>query len=296
MQLQAASPGTSKPDDDTFRTLLREMWQYRELGWQFAARDVRIRYKQSVMGLAWAVLMPLVIVCSGLLVRTAIAHLAGKDVDGQSLAGIAVKAVPWSFFVGSLGFATTSLTINAPLITKIYFPRALLPIATTFAQGFDSVIAAAAVLLACMVAGVSIQFTAAWALFLAACVVALTVGTAILLACANVFFRDVKYLVQALLTFGIFVTPIFFEPSMFGALGAQLMMLNPLAPLLEGIRLSLVAGHNLISPLVVTTADGTEIVAWTPYYLLYSTVWAAGLPTFGLMVFRRFEFRFAEYV
>jgi ABC-type polysaccharide/polyol phosphate export permease len=69
----------------------------------------------------------------------------------------------------------------------------------------------------------------------------------------------VKYLVQALLTFGIFVTPIFFEPSMFGALGAQLMMLNPLAPLLEGIRLSLVAGHNLIRPLVVTTADGTEI-------------------------------------
>jgi ABC-type polysaccharide/polyol phosphate export permease len=80
MQLQAASLGTSKPDDDTLGTLLREMWQYRELGWQFAARDVRIRYKQSVMGLAWAVLMPLLIVCSGLLVRTAIAHLAGKDV------------------------------------------------------------------------------------------------------------------------------------------------------------------------------------------------------------------------
>ena len=72
----------------------------------------------------------------------------------------------------------------------------------------------------------------------------LTAGLALLVSCANLFYRDVKYVVQVLLTFGIFFTPVFFEPEMFGALGARVMMVNPLAPLMEGLRLSVVHGSQ----------------------------------------------------
>jgi ABC-type polysaccharide/polyol phosphate export permease len=135
-----------------------------------------------------------------------------------------------------------------------------------------------------------------WALPLALALVLFTTGCGLLLSCANVFFRDVKYIVQVLLMFGIFFTPVFFEPEMFGELGAQLMMLNPLAPILEGLRLSVVLGHNLLTPLLVTSADGVQIVAWSPRYLAYVALWAVVFPVFAARFFHRLEFLFAEYV
>ena len=135
-----------------------------------------------------------------------------------------------------------------------------------------------------------------WIPLLALLLFAFTLGTALLLACGNLFFRDVKYIVQVLLTFGIFFTPVFFEPQMFGPLGAQLMMLNPLAPMLEGFRLAIVEGHNLLEPLVVTGGRGAEVIAWRPEYLLYAVGSSLGALVFGALTFHRFEFVFAEYV
>jgi ABC-type polysaccharide/polyol phosphate export permease len=272
-----------------------ELWAYRGLAYELTRRDIRVRYKQTVMGFGWAVLMPMLIVLSGALVRFAMAYVSGHHLAMEELAGIAVKAIPWSFFVGSMGFATASLVGNANLMTKIYFPREMLPLAATLAQSFDSTIGTIALLIVCPLLGIHFGLGLLWAPLIAACILLYTAGSALLAGCANLFLRDVKYLVQVLLTFGIFFTPVFFEPYMFGRLGARIMMLNPLAPLLEGLRLSVVYNHQLLEPLVVATARG-PVVAWSPWYLAYSVTWAVVIFFVGLLVFHRAENKFAEYV
>ncbi|MDH4317069.1 MAG: hypothetical protein OEV64_01645, partial [Desulfobulbaceae bacterium] len=89
--------------------IVRELVEYRELLYQITLRDIRIRYKQAVMGLGWAVLMPILIILSGCIVRFAMAYLGGSNIKLMELAGITVKALPWAFFVGAVGFANTSL-------------------------------------------------------------------------------------------------------------------------------------------------------------------------------------------
>jgi ABC-type polysaccharide/polyol phosphate export permease len=272
-----------------------EIWAYRGLAYELTRRDIRVRYKQTAMGFAWAVLMPMLIVLSGALVRFAMAFVGGHHLSVQDLAGIAVKALPWAFFVGAIGFGTTSLVGNANLMTKIYFPREMLPLAATLAQSFDSSIGAVTLFIVCPLVGVYYGWAILWAPLIALALFLLTSGTALLAGCANLFLRDVKYVVQVLLTFGIFFTPVFFEPEMFGPLGARVMMLNPLAPLLEGLRLAVVYDHQLYESMVVTSKHG-PILAWSPWYLVYSAAWAMVLFVVGLLVFHRAESKFAEYV
>ena len=204
-----------------------------------------------------------------------------------------MKALPWSFFVGALGFGTASLTANASLVTKIYFPREVLPLAATLAQGFDSSIGLIALMLVSTLLGVKPGVAILWLPVMALCLILFTAGATLLAGCANLFFRDVKYLVQVFVTFGIFFTPVFFEPEMFGPLGARLMMLNPLAPMLEGFRLCVVANHNLLEPLVVMGRHGGAL-AWSPWYLAYSAIWAVVMFVGSLILFHRAEPKFAE--
>jgi ABC-type polysaccharide/polyol phosphate export permease len=275
--------------------LRHELWPRRGLLYELMRRDIRVRYKQAVMGLVWAVLMPALVVAAGALVRVAMAFVGGRPLVPEEVVGIAIKAVPWSFFVGALGFGVSSLTGNANLVTKIYFPREVLPLASTLAQMFDSSIGLATLLLVCLMVGVNFGLAASWALVLLAILVAFTAGSALLVGCANLFFRDVKYIVQVLLSFGIFFTPVFFEPQMFGPTGAQVMMLNPLGPVLEGLRLSVVYNHNLLSPLIETGRNGPVLV-WSPWFLAYSAGWSLVMLTGGLLVFHRSEPKFAEYI
>jgi ABC-type polysaccharide/polyol phosphate export permease len=130
---------------------------------------------------------------------------------------------------------------------------------------------------------------------LAALLFLFTAAVGLFLSCGNLFFRDVKYIVQVLLTFGIFFTPVFFEPSMFGPTGAWVMMLNPLAPILEGVRLSVVEGHNLLQPLT-TTVHGAQVIAWEPWFLAYSAAWGILGLLGSTVMFHRLEYVFAEYI
>ena len=115
-----------------------ELWAHRGLLYELIRRDIRVRYKQTALGFAWAVLMPMLIVMAGATVRYAMAYVGGRHLGVQDVAGIAIKAVPWAFFVGSMSFATVSLVGQANLVTKIYFPREVLPLASTLAQAFDA--------------------------------------------------------------------------------------------------------------------------------------------------------------
>jgi ABC-type polysaccharide/polyol phosphate export permease len=272
-----------------------EVWEHRELLEQLTRRDIKLRYKQAAMGFLWAVFMPCLIVLSGLIVRYAMAQISGATLRPSDIANIAVKGVGWAFFVGALGFATASLVGNANLVTKIYFPREVLPLSSVGAQSFDSSIGLITLVIILPFLGVRIHPSLAWAPLLLLLLVLFTTGVSLFLSCANLFFRDVKYIVQVVLMFGIFFTPIFFEPAMLGPKGAYLAMLNPLTGILEGLRLSVVEGHNLLEPLTVVV-KGVPRVAWEPWELAYSAVIAVAGVIGSAVMFRRLQHLFAEYV
>lgn len=272
-----------------------DFYRYRELLYQLTLRDIRLRYKQAIMGFGWAVFMPVVVVLAGVLVRFVMARLSGVDLRGEVIAGVAVRAIPWTFFVGAVGFANTALIANQNLVTKIYFPREMLPLAAVLAQVLDSVIGATVLLVVLPFLGVTPSTTWLWVLPIAAFFFLLTSGIALFLSCANLFFRDVKYIVQVLLTFGIFFTPVFYEASMLGEPGSTLIMLNPLAPFVEGLRLAVIEGHNL-TDVLYTNVGGSQVLSWSPWFMWYGL--SCSLLIFGASaaVFHRLEFLFAEYV
>ncbi len=285
--------------DDPPRAALAEVatdyWSHRDLLYQLTLRDVRLRYKQAVMGFGWAIFMPMLVVLSGLIVRFAMAYYAGTSLVAADVARMGVKGVGWAFFVGALGFATASLVSNANLVTKVYFPREVLPVSATLAQAVDSAIGAAALAVLLLVLGVRPTLALLWVPVVGLLLFLFTTGVALAVSCANLFFRDIKYIVQVILTFGIFFTPVLFEPAAFGRRGA-LMMLNPLSPLLEGLRLSVVDGHNLLEPLVVISTKGEQVLAWSPWYLGYAALWSIGGLVLASLMFHKLESVFAEYV
>jgi len=275
------------------REMVLELIHYRELLWQMILRDLRIRYKQAVMGFGWAVFMPLVIVGAGFLVKYAMGQMSGKPLAADDFAGMVVKALGWAFFAGAIGFATSSLTGNINLVSKIYFPREVFPLAAVLTQAFDSLVGTAVMgTLLFVLLGVVPSWQWWWLAPLLLMLLLFTTALALFLSCANVFFRDVKYLVQVVVSFGIFFTPVFFEPALLGRLGSTLMMLNPLSPILEGVRLAAIEHHNLLVPIV----GEAGFLIWHPWHLGYAAAWSV----LGLLgawwMFHRLEYVYAEYI
>jgi ABC-type polysaccharide/polyol phosphate export permease len=295
--LVAAPPPVARPGViNDLREIGHDLVEHRDLLFQLTRRDLKVRYKQAAMGFAWAVFMPLLIVLAGILVRVIMAQVSGSTVNRVAIAGLSVKSLGWSFFVGTIGFAVQSLTNNMNLVAKVYFPREVLPLSATLAQTVDTLLGSVVVTLLIGILGVRLSPALLWVPVLAVLLYFFTAGVALLLSCANLFFRDVKYIVQVLLTFGIFFTPVLFEPAMLGPKLSTIAMLNPLAPLLEGLRLSVVVGHNLLTPLVEINRHGQEVLAWSPWMLAYSAAWTGIGGVVSALLFHRLEFVFAEYV
>lgn len=271
---------------------MRNLWRYRELLVELTRRDLRIRYTQAVIGVVWAILTPLVVALSGWVIRIALSYMSGQPLVRVQLAEIAIKAVGWSFFVGALGFGTASVTANFPLVTKVYFPRQMLPLSAVATQVIDSTIGAVALAILVPLLGVRPSAGLVWLPILALLLVLLTTGFTMVAACANVFFRDAKHVVQLVTSFGIFFTPVIFNADSFGPRWVKVLMLNPLGPVLEGLRLSIAHGHNLLTPLI--GAGGA--VVWSPWYLVWSAGWAFGGTALAALLFQRAESAFAEYV
>jgi lipopolysaccharide transport system permease protein len=271
------------------RTILRDLWTSRELFLQLTQRDLKLRYRQAIMGFAWALFLPVLTISAGLVLRTAIVS-GGGNTPAPSLGGIAIKSWAWAFFAGAMNFATISLLSNASLVTKIYFPREVLPLAAIVAQGVDSLIGLAILLLVGNWLGFHWSMQLFWVPVLILLLLLLTTGLAFLFACANLFFRDVKYILQVLLTFGIFFTPVLLEPVMYGKY-APLMMLNPLSPILEGLRLTLVEHTSLLHTIVAPSGA----LIWSPWSLVYAIVVGVASTLIGMVAFRKSASYFAEY-
>lgn len=257
---------------------LRELIERRDLLYIITWREITVKYKQSVMGVLWAVLMPSIIVGAGLVVRYAFAMVSGKPLIMSDLTSVAVKAAPWAFFVASIRFGTASLVANANLVTKIYLPRLVFPLAAVFSQCFDFVVATAVVGLFLIVSGVGWSMQLLWVPLILATLVLLASALAIILSAASLFFRDVKYIVEVLLTFAIFFTPVFYDSELFGSWG-PILLLNPVSPLLEAMSLSIV--FHQVPPL-----------AW----LLYSILISVALFFVAVSLFRKLDAYFAESI
>ena len=212
---------------------LQELYKYRGLLYMIAYRDIKVRYKQSIMGFLWAVLMPVLIVLSGVVVRFAYAMAAHAPLNMSDIAGVAVKSLPWAFLVSTIRFACLSLINNKELVTKIYFPKEIFPIAAMLASLFDLLVASGALVIFLVLLHTGWSSYLVWAPLLLLAIVLLAVGVGMIVAAASLYFRDVKFLVEVFLTFGIFFTPVFYDVSMFGDKGKWLL-LNPVSPILDG--------------------------------------------------------------
>ena len=273
--------------------ILAELRDSRDLLVQFMLRDITIRYHQAIMGFAWALFMPLLIVGAGLVFRVVLSTLANSPIEGTSIAGLAVKAVPWAFFAGGLTTATQSLLAHANLIGKVYFTRESIPIASVMAQTPDLLISLAVVLIVLPIVGVPMHLATLWGVVLLVLLVFFTTGWALLLSCANLYYRDVKYILQIALNFGVFATPVFFEPQMLGAKGAAIMLALPLSPFIQGMDVGVVRGQSLLETVVLSSPKGA-VVVWAPWMLGYAIALSFALFAVGLIVFRRMSGRFAE--
>ena len=215
-------------------TIIKEFIKYRDLLFMLILRDIRIRYKQAAMGFLWAIFMPIVAVLAGILIRKAMSIVSGKPMDMTGILSIAVKVLPWTFFISSIKFAVQSLTGNQNLVTKIYFPREVLPIAAVCACAFDFMIAAVVLGIFLAITQVGVSVYLGLIPFLIIFLFLMVTGLGLLLSSANLFFRDVRYIVEVILTFGIFFTPVFYSAKDFGE-WQYLLWLNPVGSILESI-------------------------------------------------------------
>lgn len=256
---------------------LRELYKYRELMVMIAVRDIKVRYKQSLMGFFWAILMPVLIVASGILVRYGYSIASHKPLDMADLVSVATKSVPWAFFVSTIRFSSLSLIGNQNLVTKVYFPKEIFPMAVVLSQLFDLMIATSVLVVLLAIARMHVTVQLLWAAPLMAIVIVMALGVGLLVSAGSLFYRDVKYIVEVFLTFAIFFTPVFYDVNMFGQKG-RFLLLNPIAPLLEGFS-DIVRGNGL---------------QWN--WILYSIAVAMVMLLGAYLLFKKAEPNFAQSI
>jgi lipopolysaccharide transport system permease protein len=263
----------------TERHYWRDLWRYRELFYFLAWRDILVRYKQTVIGIAWAVIRPLLTTVVFTVVFSRIAKLPAPDAVPYALLVLAAM-LPWQFFSTSLSESSNSLIGNANLISKIYFPRLIVPAGSVITSFVDFLITL--MLMALMM--VWYRFLPDWRLFLLPAFMILafaaSFGTGLWLCALNVEYRDFRYIVPFIVQFGLYLSPVGFSSSCVPAKWQLLYSLNPMVGVIDGFRWSLLRGQTPLSISALTLA------AIVTFVLCLSGVW----------YFRRMEKTFADVI
>jgi len=256
---------------------LRELWEYRELVYFLIWRDVKVRYKQTVLGAAWAVIQPLF---SMLVFTVVFGKLAKMPSDGVPYPLFSYAALlPWNYFAQGLTSSSDSLVGSANLIKKVYFPRLAIPVAAVCGGVVDFLIAFGVLLLMMGYFGVTPTGNIVWLplFLLLALVTALGVG--LWLSALNVQYRDVKYTVPFLVQFWMYATPIVWPSSLLPEPWKTVYGLNPMAGVVEGFRWALLGVQTPPGPMVWASVGA-----------------AVALLVSGAFFFRRMEKTFADVV
>jgi lipopolysaccharide transport system permease protein len=228
-----------------------ELWRYRELLYFFAWRDIKVRYRQAAMGVAWAVVQPLMGMIIFTLLFGRLAHMPSDGIPYPIFAYCAL--VPWTYFSGVVALASNSLVGNSSLVTKVYFPRVLLPASTALAGLLDFVVGSVLLVILMFYYHVPLNWGLLFSPLLIAVMIMLTMGIGMLTAAMNVRYRDVKYVLPFLLQIWMFATPIAYPASVVPAKYRAILALNPFSGIVDGLRACLFPARPLDVTLLATS-------------------------------------------
>lgn len=255
-----------------------DLWRYRELFYFLAWRDILVRYKQTTIGIAWAVIRPFLTMIVFTIVFGKLAKLPSEGVPYPIMVFAAM--LPWQFFSNSLSEASNSLIGNANLISKIYFPRLIIPSSSIITSFIDFLISA--VILAILM--IWYHFVPGWRIFTLPLFVliafAASAGAGLWLTALNVKYRDFRYVVPFIVQFGLYISPVGFSSSIVPEKWRLLYSLNPMVGVIDGFRWALLGGESKI---------------FLPGFIISMAIVAVLLVT-GIMYFRKTEKTFADVI
>ena len=263
----------------TEKNYWRDLWRYRELFQVLAWRDVSVRYKQTVIGVAWAILRPFLTMVIFTVIFSRLAKLPSEGKAPYALM-VFVGMLPWTFFSTALSDASNSLIGNANLISKVYFPRLIIPTATVIV-GFVDLLISFGILAAMMI---WYRFQPSWQIFLLPIFVLLaflaSLGPGLWITALNVKYRDFRYVIPFILQFGLYVSPVGFSSTVVPEKWRLLYSLNPLVGVIDGFRWCVLGGDSQL---------------YMPGFLISLCV-VALFVWLGVAYFRRTEQSFADMI
>ena len=256
---------------------LKELWAYRELLYFLIWRDVKVRYKQTALGVGWAVIQP---VTTMIVFSVFFGRLGKIPSDGIPYPIFAYAAlVPWTFFAQGMGQASNSLVGSANLIKKVYFPRLSVPIASVTSGIIDFSIAFVVLLGMMLYYGILPTLNVIWLPCLLVLTVVTSLGVSLWLSALNVQFRDVRHVLPFLIQLWFFATPVAYPSSLLSEPWRTLYSLNPMVGVVEGFRWALLGTETAPGPM-----------------LIVSSLTALALLVGGAFYFRRLEKTFADVI
>lgn len=282
MNVDLIAPEIGPPPEIRFRRRLRyrravtELWQSRELTRTLFERDLRVRYKQTVLGFGWSVIGPVTFMLVFTLFFNKAAHFHTGGAPYPIFSYIAL--VPWTFFSESLSLGSASLLSNTSIMNKIYCPREVFPIATMAGAAFDALVSTVVLFVLFAIYRYPPTLTTLWVPLLIVVMVMFTLGVTLFAASVLIYLRDVRYVVPMAVQVGLFATPVAYSLTVFPAKWLPLYAIaNPMGPIIEDFRRTVLYG---LSP------------EWSLLGLaaLASTVWLLG----GYATFKRLETGFAD--
>ncbi len=260
---------------------LGELWDYRDLLYFLVWRDVKVRYKQTVLGIGWIILQPLAstIIFSGLFGLLLKVPTGDVPYPVFALSGL----LPWNYFANALTKASTSLVQSASLITKVYFPRILMPLSAVLSGLVDVLMVFLSMLVVLLIYGIPPTWHIVFLPLLICLAIVTALGFGLWLAALNVRFRDVNYLIPFAIQIWLYVTPVIYPTTLVPMALRPFMALNPMTSVVEGFRWALL-GERLQS------------VAPSPALFALSALVAIAVFVGGLFFFRHTERTFADIV
>lgn len=261
----------------------KDLWNYRSLFYFLAWRDVRVRYKQTVIGVAWSVMRPLLTIA----IFWFIGWLFNLPDDGAPrILMVTAATLPWQFFSTAFSESAGSLVANSNLLTKVYFPRIIVPISTVIVCLIDFLISFA-ILVIIMIA---LQFNPGWQILLLPLFLAFAtltaIGSGLLIAALNVKFRDFRYIIPFIVQFGLYISPVAFSSSAIfdsekiPAWIKFVYSLNPMVGVIDGFRWCITGGNIVINQTAFISSIGITVL------LLFA----------GIGYFRKTEKSFADII
>ena len=246
----------------------RELWEYRELIYFLIWRDIKVRYKQTVLGAAWAIIQPFFTMVVFSLFFGRLAKIPSDGIPYPIFSFAAL--VPWTFFTYGVSQSANSLVYSADLITKVYFPRLAMPIAAVLSGTVDFILAFLILMGMMLYFGMAPTVNVVWLPLLLLLALVTSLGAGLWLSALNVQFRDVRYIVPFLTQFWLFATPIAYPSSLLSEPWRTLYGINPMVGVVEGFRWTLLGTDTVPGPIIIVSALAALVLLVSgAYYFRY---------------------------